>query len=181
MAVIERFGGTVAQAVALTEEVQREYLLWCAERFAAEYGFVFEDQGSSLAAHEREFTRELPRLLGAGGRLLVAHSGPEVVGMGALKPVDGAVGEIKRMYVRPQERGRGVGRAILETLLDDARAIGYEVVRLETAKFMHEAQAVYRSRGFTEIAKFENAEAEVSGLEAFMLFMELRLDGAMTG
>ncbi|MFD0856902.1 GNAT family N-acetyltransferase [Actinomadura adrarensis] len=177
MAVIERFEGTVAQAVALTEEVQREYLSWCGERFAAEYGFVFEDRGSSLAAHEREFTRELPRLLGARGRLVVARSDSEVVGMGALKPVDERVGEIKRMYVRPQVRGQGVGRAILETLVADARVLGYDVARLETATFMCDAQALYRARGFKEIPKFENAEAEVSGLEAFMLFMELRLAG----
>jgi GNAT superfamily N-acetyltransferase len=176
MAVIERFEGPVARAEALTEGIQREYLLWCAERLAADYGVEFDDPDAAVAVHEREFTEELPRLLGPRGRLLVARAGSEVVGIGALKPVDATVGEIKRMYVRPHARGQGIGRAILERLLDDARAIGYGVARLETVMFMREAHALYRSRGFRDTLIVDNTEAGLSGLEPFMLFMELPLD-----
>ncbi|GLZ02894.1 hypothetical protein Acsp03_03610 [Actinomadura sp. NBRC 104412] len=98
--------------------------------------------------------------------------------MGALKPVDETVAEIKRMYVRPQARGQGIGRAILEILLADARTIGYEVARLETATFMREAHALYRSVGFADRPMFDGNEAGLSGLESFMLFMELRLTDA---
>ena len=106
------------------------------------------------------------------------RAGPEVVGVGALKPVDFAVAEIKRMYVRPLTRGQGIGRAILESLLADARVIGYQVARLETATFMREAHALDRSLGFRDRPIFENTEASLSGLEPYMLFMELRLDHA---
>jgi GNAT superfamily N-acetyltransferase len=137
---------------------------------------VFDDLDAALAAHTREFTQELPHLLGPRGRLLVARANSEVVGVGALKPIDATVAEIKRMYVRPQARGQGTGRAILERLLADARTIGYRVARLETATFMREAHALYGSLGFRDRPIFDQAESGLSGLESFMLFMELRLD-----
>jgi GNAT superfamily N-acetyltransferase len=179
MAVIERLDGTPAGAEAVTGEIMREYLAWCGERLTADCGVVFADPDASVAAHHREFTRELPRLLGPRGRLLVARDGSGIAGVGALKPVDPAVAEIKRMYVRPRARGQGIGRAVLDRLLADARAIGYQVARLETVTFMTEAHALYRSLGFRNRPIFDNAEAGLSGLESFMLFMDLRLDRAV--
>jgi GNAT superfamily N-acetyltransferase len=82
------------------------------------------------------------------------------------------------MYVRPSARGHGIGRAILERLLADARTIGYQVARLETAKFMSEAHALYRSLGFHDGPRLDHPEAGLSGLEPLMIFMELRLDHA---
>lgn len=178
MASIEQLDGPPARAAAVTEEILLEYLLWCGERLAADHGVVFDDTDAAVAAHHREFTQELPHLLGPRGRLLVARASSEVVGVGALKPVDSTVVEIKRMYVRPQARGQGIGRAILERLLADARTIGYRVARLETATFMREAHALYRSLGFQDRPIFDNTEASLSGLEPFMFFMELRLDKA---
>jgi GNAT superfamily N-acetyltransferase len=176
MAEIERLEGSPARAEALTAEMLREYLMWCGERLTADHGVTFDDVEAVVAAHHREFTRELPHLLGPRGRLLVARSGAEVVGVGALKPVDSEVAEIKRMYVRPLARGRGVGRAILQRLLADARTLGYRVARLETATFMREAHGLYRSLGFGDRPIFDRTEASLSGLESFMLFMELALD-----
>jgi GNAT superfamily N-acetyltransferase len=178
MAVIEQLGGPPAQAEAITEEIQREYLLWCAERLTADCGVVFDDLDASLAAHQHEFTRELPRLVSPRGRLIVARANSKVVGVGALKPVDATVVEIKRMYVRPEARGQGIGRAILERLLADASTIGYQVARLETLTFMSEAHALYRSLGFQDRPIFEHTESGLSGLEPVTLFMELRLDQA---
>jgi GNAT superfamily N-acetyltransferase len=175
MVHIERLDGPPGRAEAITEQILREYLMWCGERFAADHGVTFDDTDAAVAAHHSEFTRELPHLLGPRGRLLVARMDAEVVGVGALKPVDADIAEIKRMYVRPQARGQRIGRAILERLLADARAIGYEVARLETATFMREAHALYRSLGFQDRPIFDGAEASVSGLEPFVLFMELRL------
>jgi GNAT superfamily N-acetyltransferase len=174
-ATIERLAGTPAEAEALTGPLLREYLLWIGDRLAADHGVTFDDVDAAVAAHHHAFTRELPHLLGPRGRLLVARTGPDVVGVGALRPVDAEIAEIKRMYVRPEARGHGIGRAILERLLADAAAIGYRVARLETATFMREAHALYRSLGFTGGPGFEENEASMSGLESFMLFMERRL------
>jgi GNAT superfamily N-acetyltransferase len=176
IATIEQLDGTPARAEAMTEEILREYLMWCGERLTTDHGVVFDDVDATAAAHHREFARELPQLLGPRGRLLVARAGSEVVGVGALKPVDLTVAEIKRMYVRPHARGQGLGRAILERLLADASAVGYQVARLETATFMREAHALYLSLGFRDVPIFDNTEASMSGLESFMRFMERRLD-----
>jgi GNAT superfamily N-acetyltransferase len=175
MADIERLDGPPTWAEAVTEEILWEYLMWIGERLAADYAVEFDDTDAAAAAHQREFTRELPHLLGPRGRLLVARADSAVIGVGALKPVDSTVAEIKRMYVRPEARGQGIGRAILERLVADARIIGYQVVRLETLKFMSEAHTLYRSAGFKDIPIFDNSEVSLSGLESFTLFMELRL------
>ncbi|XVU23531.1 GNAT family N-acetyltransferase [Actinoplanes sp. CA-054009] len=180
MATIERLGGTPGEAEAVTGEILDEYLTWCGERLDVEHGVTFDDTDATRAAHHGEFARELPHLLGLRGRLLVARDGDRVVGVGALKPVDADVAEIKRMYVRPEARKQGVGRAILVRLLADAREIGYRTARLETVAFMREAHVLYRSLGFRDIAIFEGNEAGLSGLERLMLFMELPLDRPAT-
>jgi hypothetical protein len=83
--------------------------------------------------------------------------------------------EYLRWWGERLARGQGAGRAILEGLLADARALGYRVARLETAVFMREAQALYRSLGFRERPVFDGSGAGLSGLDALMLSMELRL------
>jgi ribosomal protein S18 acetylase RimI-like enzyme len=80
------------------------------------------------------------------------------------------------MYVRPRGRGHGAGRALLTHLLAEARALGYGTVRLETAIFMTEAQRLYESMGFRQRARFPGGEANLSGLDAAMRFLELRLE-----
>ena len=76
------------------------------------------------------------------------------VGCGALRALgDGAV-EIKRMYVRPQARGSGLGRRLLSSLEVEARQRGFTVCRLETGDLQHEAIALYRSAGYVEIDRF---------------------------
>jgi GNAT superfamily N-acetyltransferase len=84
--------------------------------------------------------------------LYLAEIEGEPVGMGALRPLAPDVAEIKRMYVRPSARGLGVGRAILQRLIDDARGLGYKTIHLDSAPFMHEAHALYRSFGFVPTA-----------------------------
>jgi GNAT superfamily N-acetyltransferase len=81
-------------------------------------------------------------------RLYLAEINGEPVGIGGLRPLSVDDAEIKRMYVRPSLRGLGVGRAILQQLIDDARALGYRTIHLDTGPFMHEAQALYRGFGF---------------------------------
>ena len=69
-------------------------------------------------------------------------------------------GEIKRMFVLPTARGLGVGRAIVERLVADARALGFRTVYLESASFMHSAHALYRSVGFVSCDSYPGREFE---------------------
>jgi N-acetylglutamate synthase-like GNAT family acetyltransferase len=86
------------------------------------------------------------------------------------------IGEIKRMYVRPCNRKQGLGRALLNRLLEEAGRIGYERVRLDSAPFMTEAHNLYRTTGFTEIDAYEGTEVPKE-LQVHWIFMENALLG----
>lgn len=80
------------------------------------------------------------------------------VGMGGLRKGWGAVGEIKRIYASPAARGQGVGAAILDRLIADARDFGHEAVVLDSGPFMTSAHRLYEAAGFEDIAAYPNAE-----------------------
>ena len=167
---IERITG--AEAAAVVEPLFREYGVWVADQLLAHHGMRFSEE--DMERHHAAFRVEMPGLVGPLGRMLVAYIGDEAVGVGALKPVGPATGEIKRMYVRPAARGQGVGRAILERLIADAWADGHVVLRLESLDFMKEAHVLYRSLGFADTPLFDGAESAAAGVERFTYYMELK-------
>jgi GNAT superfamily N-acetyltransferase len=102
----------------------------------------------------------LEEVLESGGRVYVAEVDGEAVGVGGLKILSATVGEIKRMFVRPTARKLGLGRTIVQRLIDDGRALGFETIYLESASFMHPAHALYRSVGFVPSDSYPGREFE---------------------
>lgn len=111
----------------------------------------------------QDFERELASLPGQyghpTGRLLLAlRKGPTgidaPVGCVGLRKLEDGVCEMKRLYVRPSLRGEGAGRALAESLISEARVMGYGKMRLDTLPTMLEAQALYKSLGFVEIGPY---------------------------
>lgn len=90
----------------------------------------------------------------SGGYFVIGYWLARAVGCGAFRPYDQTTVEIKRMFVAPEFRGRGIARAILGTVEAEARGRGYVRSILETANRQPEAIALYRSCGYKDIAKY---------------------------
>ena len=107
----------------------------------------------------QSFDKELAELPGMyappEGRLILAECDHELAGCVALHKLKDGACEMKRLYVRPQFRGRKLGRALVDAVIAEARAIGYRKMRLDTiAPIMDTAIALYRELGFHEIAPY---------------------------
>jgi putative acetyltransferase len=121
----------------------------------------------------QSFEQELATLPGRyappEGRLRVAFSGSAAAGCVALRNIGAGLCEMKRLYVRPQFRAQGLGRTLAESVITDARTIGYERMRLDTLASMAAAIALYESLGFARIPPYyDNPNAGA-------VFMELKL------
>ena len=154
-----------------------EYLQWIRDTALTQYALSFD-----IDAMVRSDIEDRSKFYPPSGRFyLIQHSG-SYVGVGCLKRLSPAVGEVQRMYVQPRARGIGAGRLLIEQLVEDARTLGYKTVRLESLKVLAAAHALYRSVGFVEIDPYsENsmkAYQSPEGLEAYRasaVFMELKL------
>jgi putative acetyltransferase len=106
------------------------------------------------------FQEELDGLPGAyaapDGRLFLAFAGNQAVGCVAIKKLEDGFCEMKRLYVRPSHRGQGVGRRLAETVIEEARNMGYRKMRLDSLASMKEAVRLYRSLGFSQIPPYRH-------------------------
>lgn len=135
-AVDPRSEEAVAAVTAYVDEIDR--------RFPG--GF---DPGDSLLddAH---------RLEPPGGVFLVVRSAGHVVGCGGVQTIGPDTGEIKRMWVAPEHRGRGVGARLLTELERRSRGLGHTVVRLDTNSELFEAVGLYRRAGYRSIGRYND-------------------------
>ena len=90
------------------------------------------------------------------GAYLVGFDGDDAVAGGGLRRLGESVAEIKRMFVRPPARSRGVARALLRALEDQARAMGYTAVRLDTGPKQLHGLALYRSAGYVDVPPYND-------------------------
>lgn len=115
---------------------------------------IFREYVSSPTAnldfqdYETEFA-ELPGKYAAPeGRLLLARRGGRVLGCAALRRIDASACEMKRVYVRPKARGCGLGRQLVEAILNEAKLAGYSRICLDVLPEFTAAQKLYESLGF---------------------------------
>jgi len=104
------------------------------------------------------------------GRLLLAEYEGQLAGCVAIRKLEDSICEMKRLYLRPQFRGKRLGAALAQSIMSEARQVGYKRMRLDTVEpVMGDAVAMYRKMGFREIAPYR--ENPIAGA----LYMELEL------
>ncbi|PIG91730.1 GNAT family N-acetyltransferase [Gloeocapsopsis sp. IPPAS B-1203] len=114
---------------------------------------------------------KMPQFTSPTGRLLLAYDG-NFIGCAGLRKIGEEVGEIKRMYVCPEYRRKGVGRALVQAIISEAQQIGYSKLRLDCAPFAKAAQALYHSIGFQSIQPYPESEIPEE-YHSKWIFMEL--------
>ncbi len=119
----------------------REYIEWVG------LDLGFQDIDAELAGLPGDYAP--PR-----GTLLVAADGARHAGMIGLRALDGTIAEMKRLYVRPEARGRGLARQLISRLCEEATRLGYTDIRLDTLPMMGDAQALYHACGFVDIEPY---------------------------
>jgi ribosomal protein S18 acetylase RimI-like enzyme len=119
------------------------------EEYAGSLGIPLDFQGFDGEVADLPGRYAAPR-----GGLWMAIAGGRAAGCVALRPLGADLCEIKRLYLRPEFRGTGLGRRLAETVLAEAARIGYRRVWLDTLPSMGGAIALYRSLGFTEIEPY---------------------------
>lgn len=152
-----------------------EYISWIANQVQERYGFNFvKTMGITVEEYVQSKYESFTSILPDDGALFILEDDGKVIGMGALERVNADVGEIKRMYIKPEYRGKGFGKKLLMKLIEVGKEVDFTALRLDTGGFMDTAQHVYTSSGFRKIPEYAESEVPIP-LRHHWFFMELKL------
>jgi GNAT superfamily N-acetyltransferase len=152
--------------VAAIERLWLEYLTWGNDEMEARHGFRLPVR--EAVDHDLE---SIEQFQPPGGRIFLVVTNGYAFGIGCLRRIQSDTAEIKRMYVEPSHRRTGAGKAILDGLISAAGHANYARIRLDSPDFMSAAHALYRGRGFREIAPYSESEVP-EALRSHWVFME---------
>ena len=138
------------QHISQIRDLFLEYLNWVHDFFINEFDHSFDVEN-----YVENDIQKIDRFMPPMGRLLLCYYNEQLAGMSALKELAPGTGEIKRMFVRPMYRQKGLGRALLQRLLVEAAQIGYQRLRLDSPPISKESHHLYRSAGFRDIQPYE--------------------------
>ena len=148
----------------------REFLFWHRQEHHDDLHLIDEYFDAE------DFEEELSSLPGEyappGGRLLLATYDNQPAGCVALRELDKQTCEMKRMFVYPHFQGKGIGRILTKRIIEEAKKIGYKIMRLDTSIRQLEAQTLYRSLGFERTTPYYELPDR---LKNWLVFMELKL------
>lgn len=171
MTAIKVFQAQSEKDVKIVRELFWEYLTWANDMNDQEFGIRLD-----IATMLEEDMADLGKFMPPYGRLLLAQSNGLAAGCICLKKLNASIGEVKRLYVRPSFRGKGIGKKLVTNLLEESRRIGYMTIRLDSTRYMVAAHALYRSFSFQEIEPYPESEIPEE-FHAYWVFMELQLTG----
>ena len=160
---------TTPDDIRIVEDLLRRYVQWLFDSFPDETEDLqsyFSPERMQQALDEVSTKFLLPE-----GLALIARCEGQPVGCVLAYPLEPGIVEMKRLFVLPSARGKGVGGALIETLGAKMTARGCTTIRLDTAVFLTDAISLYRRMGFVEIAPYTDIP---SGAVPTALFMEWR-------
>jgi GNAT superfamily N-acetyltransferase len=96
------------------------------------------------------------------GRLYIAYCDDQLAGCIGLRKIDDDNCEMKRLYVRPEFRGKQIGNQLVKKIIDDAKEIGYAHMLLDTLPFLQSAIHMYKQHGFYEIPSYNDSPMTTS-------------------
>ena len=154
---------------AQVAQLGQEYTQWLVAAYLEEHD---HEVPSHVVNHIPHLNDDADLILDDKGRLYLGVFDEQPVAIGMLKPVTETLCEGKRLYVRPEFRGRGFGRQMLERLFTDAREIGYTQMRAEVSLLMREGIALYNSYdNVKEQIPFDGHEGDDWGTTQHQVFL----------
>ena len=168
--MIKILNATADDQLNHVRDLIRAFVAWHRQRHQKDLSLI--DQYFDAKAFEEELATLPGKYALPKGRLQLALYNDQPAGCIALRELDTRICEMKRMFVYPELHGKGIGRALAETLIRDAQTSGYTRMQLDTSVRQVEAQNLYRGLGFKEIAPYYELPEE---LKSWLVFMELSL------
>lgn len=164
------FQATTATQLDDVRALMRAFVAWHRDRHAEDSALI------DRYFDEEAFARELAELPGKyappAGRLLVAYRGGRPAGCVALRDLGDGAAEMKRMFVPEAFRGLGIGRALAQRIVEEARELGYRRLRLDTSHRQMEAIRLYEGLGFRRVPPYY---ALTPALQHWLVFFERTL------
>lgn len=154
-------------------EISQAYFDWMNGQILACCGFSIPDiVGMELDAYVK-YTTDIGSRIGSdeGGVYVRRAATGEIMAMCGLRRLPDGAAEVVRIFTRPAFRGKGLGFQAVTHLMEEARRLGYRVIRLDTGIFMTSAQKIYRAAGFSPCEPYPGAEPPPQ-LLPFWLYME---------
>lgn len=150
----------------------REYYALIISRIKAD--IAFDGDGSQAIA---EFWDEVDSFMPPDGRLFLAKDDAgALIGCGMMKKISEDVAELKRLYVKPEARGTGLGRQLVELRMQAARDMGVKTLLVDTIKGNVEMQGLYRKLGFEEIDGYPESSTAKMVPEIMLVMLYFRMD-----
>ena len=170
--MIEIVSAQSGEALEHVITLSQEYVSWMISEIKTHYPDLDINEFTSEHTYDNIRKKFPGEHVPPHGCLLIAMNDDQVCGCIALGRLSESVGEVRTLFVRPTCRGMGVGKQLVETILENARQFGYQQVRLDTLGFMHSALNLYRSFGFEDIPPYIDLS---DNLKQYICFLELNL------
>lgn len=151
------------------EQLETEYFSWVNAQLGMEFGI-----GLDIKAMIARDLAELEVYLPPRGALFLAADGDDLAGMIFLAPIRDDTAQVRRMYVRPDHRGHGLGGALFGAAVEAAGELGYTRALLESPRSWVGAHAVYHAHGFTSVPAYPESEVP-EHLRQYWIYMGVDL------